>query len=145
MARLYLGALFLLACWHKIRQPETFAIDVATYQLLPQSTVNLFSLSVPWVELAVGVMLILGIRARAAGLIVSCLMVCFMLALGWALARGLDMSCGCFASQAAKEQDPISWRTLLRDTTWLVLGLYVTWFDRHPIGLERLWSPKPTE
>lgn len=142
VARLYLGGLFLLACVHKIREPEAFAIDVATYQFLPQIFVNPFSISVPWIELAVGLMLIVGLRVRAAGLIVACLMLSFMLALGWALAQGLDLSCGCFASQSAKEQDPISWRTLLRDTAWLVLALYVTWFDRQPIGLEQWLSRK---
>ncbi len=142
LARLYLGGLFLVACLHKIQHPEAFAIDVATYQFLPQITLNLFSLSVPWVELFVGLMLLLGVRVRAAGLIVSCLMVCFMIALGWALVQGLDMSCGCFASQSAKEQDPISWRTLLRDGTWLLLALYVTCFDRKPLGLEHLLSRK---
>jgi len=144
-ARLYLGGLFVVASLHKIQHPEAFAIDVATYQFLPQVTVNLFSLAVPWVELVVGLMLILGVRVRAAGLVVSGLMLAFMLALGWALVLGLDMSCGCFASQSAKEQDPISWRTLVRDSTWLLLGLYVTWFDRNPFGLS-LWSarkPKP--
>jgi putative oxidoreductase len=143
LARLYLGAIFLVACIHKILHPESFAIDVATYQFLPQSTVNSFSLSVAWIELAVGLMLVLGIRARAASLLVSCLMLCFMIALGWAIGKGLDMSCGCFASQSAKEQDPISWRTLLRDTGWLILALYVTGFDRHPIGLDRMTFRKP--
>jgi putative oxidoreductase len=140
LVRLYLGSLFIIACLHKIQHPETFAIDVATYQLLPEVSVNLFSLAVPWIELAVGVMLVIGWRVRAAALVVSCLMVGFMLALGWALAKGLDMSCGCFASQSAKEQDPISWRTLLRDSAWLLLGLYITWFDRRPLGLDQLDS-----
>ena len=136
-ARLYLGMVFLLACYHKILHPGTFAVDVATYQFLPLSTVNLFALTVPWIELVVGIMLVLGLRVQACGLIVSGLMVSFMVALGWALHLGLDMSCGCFASQAATEDDPISWHTLVRDSVWLVLGLYVMLFDRHPIGLER--------
>src|SRR5512138_2835958 len=62
LVRLYLGGLFLVACIHKIRHPELFAVDVATYQLLPLSTVNLFSIVIPWIELAVGAMLLLGVR-----------------------------------------------------------------------------------
>ena len=137
-ARLYVGAVFLMACYHKILQPGVFALDVATYQFLPLSMVNLFALTVPWIELVVGAMLVLGLRVQAGGLIVSGLMVSFMVALAWALHLNLDMSCGCFASQAAAEDDPISWHTLLRDSVWLVLGLYVMVFDRRPIGLERL-------
>jgi putative oxidoreductase len=137
-ARLYLGTVFLLACTHKLVHPEVFAIDVATYQLLPLHAVNLFALTVPWIELAVGVALVAGVRVQAAALVVSGLMLSFMLALGWALHLDLHMSCGCFASQAAAGEDAISTSTLARDAAWLLLGLYVMVCDRQPIGLERL-------
>lgn len=137
-ARLYVGAVFLLACTHKILHPEAFALDVATYQLLPLSTINLFALTVPWMELVAGVMLVVGWRARAAALVVAGLMAAFMIALGWALHLDLDMSCGCFASQAAAEEDAISWHTLVRDSVWLLLALYVLFFDRRALGVERL-------
>jgi len=137
-ARLYLGGLFIAACLHKIAHPASFALDVATYRLLPLSSINIFALVVPWLELIVGVMLVLGLRVRAAALITAGLMVAFMVALGWALVQGLDMSCGCFASQSAAKFDPISWRTMLRDTGWLALSLYVICFDHRPIGIESL-------
>lgn len=136
--RLYLGGVFLVACLHKIAQPSSFALDVATYQLLPLWAINLFALVLPWTELITGVMLIIGLRVRAAALLVALMMVSFILALGWALHLNLHMSCGCFASQGAADSDPISWHTLVRDGTWLVLSLYVLALDRHPIGLDRL-------
>ena len=138
VARLYLGGVFLAACAHKILRPGMFAIDVATYQFLPLYLVNLFALVLPWVEAFTGVMLILGIRVRAASLLIIGMMISFMIALTWALYLGLDMSCGCFASQAAAQDDPISWRTLLRDAFWLVLSIYVFALDRDAIGVERL-------
>ncbi len=136
-ARVYLGAVFLLASYHKLLDPRSFALDVATYQLLPLGWVNLFALLLPWVELFAGVMLIVGLRVRAASLLVSGMMVAFMVALGWALHLGLDMSCGCFASQAASGGDSISWRTMARDGSWLALALYVFLFDRRPVGVDR--------
>jgi putative oxidoreductase len=136
--RLYLGWLFLVACWHKIAHPESFALDVATYQLLPLYVVNLFALVMPWLELLVGLLLVVGYRVRATALLVVLLMLSFIVALLWALHLGLDMSCGCFASQAASSDDAISWRTLLRDLTWLALGLYVLGFDRNSIGIQRM-------
>ena len=136
--RLYLGGLFIAACTHKIGHPASFALDVATYRLLPLSTINLFAVIVPWVELMPALMLILGIRVRAAALVTCGLMIFFMVALGWALVQGLDMSRGCFASQSAAKYDPISWRTMLRDGTWLALGLYVMCLDHQPLGVESL-------
>ena len=61
-ARVYLGGVFLFACWHKILEPGSFALDIATYQILPLGLVNLMAITLPWVELAAGVMLIVGVR-----------------------------------------------------------------------------------
>jgi len=134
--RLYLGWLFLSACVHKIADPARFALDVATYQLLPLELVNLTALVLPWVELLAGAMIIIGLRARAAALLIAGMMGLFIVALAWALSLGLDMSCGCFAS-ATGEEHPISGLTLLRDAGWLALACYVLVFDRSPLGLDR--------
>jgi uncharacterized membrane protein YphA (DoxX/SURF4 family) len=133
--RLYLGWLFLEASWHKIAHPASFALDVATYQFLPLYWVNLFAIIVPWVEAMTGVLLLLGTRVRAAALLVVGMMMSFVIALAWALHLGLDMSCGCFASQGAVGEDPISGWTMLRDGVWLAMGLYVLFGDRDPIGI----------
>lgn len=138
-ARLYLGVVFLLACIHKIAYPATFALDVATYDFLPLVLVNLFALVLPFVELVASAMLIVGFRARAGALLVALMMAAFMIALGVALSRGLDMSCGCFASQGA-ESDPISWLTVLRDVAWLALSVLVACCDRGLLGLDGIWK-----
>jgi putative oxidoreductase len=137
-ARVYLAVLFLLACWHKILDPGSFALDIATYQILPLVLVNPMAIVLPWVELAAGLMLLAGFKARAASILVAAMMAVFTAAICIALAKGLDMSCGCFASQGL-EEDPISWRTVLRDSFWLALSLYVLAFDRSVLGLDRLF------
>ncbi len=137
-ARWYLAWVFIEACWHKIQDPEIFAVDVATYQIMPLSTINLAAITLPWVELGAGIMLIIAWRARAAALMVAGMMVVFMIALGMALYAGLDMSCGCFASSAAEGEDMISMATLWRDAQWLLLAVYVVIFDRIPWGVDWL-------
>lgn len=143
-ARLYLAGVFLAACYHKILYPEQFALDIATYQILPLALVNLMAIVLPWVELAAGLMLLIAWRTRAAAILISAMMVMFAVAISIALAKGLDMSCGCFASQGALE-DPISWRTILRDLGWLALGVYVLLFDRNPIGIDGWLGHKENE
>lgn len=135
--RLYLGAVFLWACWHKLLDPRAFALDVATYQLLPLWAVNATALTLPWVELAAGLLLVAGLKARAAAAMTAAMMAAFMVALAWALERGLNLSCGCFASTGA-ESDPISWWTMARDGAWLAMALYVAALDHRPLGLDRL-------
>lgn len=136
-ARLYLGGLFLFACWHKIVDPHAFAVDIATYQMLPLALVNPLAIVLPWIELLTGGMLVLGLRTRAASLLAAAMMAMFTVAISVAVARGLDLACGCFASQGAAA-DPISWRTIVRDAFWLLLAGYVVHFDRRPLGLDRL-------
>ena len=136
-ARWYLGALFVGACVHKIADPGSFALDVATYDILPLALVNLTAIVLPWVELAAGGLLLLGWRVRAGALLVAAMMALFVAALAVALARGLDMSCGCFASQGAAE-DPISLLTVARDLGWLALAAFVLAYDRGLVGLDGL-------
>ncbi len=136
--RWYLGGVFVLACQHKIADPGSFAVDVATYGILPLSLVNMTAITLPWIELAAGIMLIAGLKARAAALMVFGMMVMFTAALAIALAQGLDVSCGCFASQGAQGEDPISTTTVLRDLGWLMLSVYVMLFDDSPIGIDRI-------
>jgi uncharacterized membrane protein YphA (DoxX/SURF4 family) len=140
IVRIYLGLIFIIASWHKIMSPEIFALDVATYQLLPIWAVNGFALVLPWVELLAGTMLVLGLRAPAAALLAALMLLSFMVALFWALYLGLDMACGCFASQAAVTDDPISWYTVIRDIFWFSLALYVLAFDRMPLGIPRFFN-----
>lgn len=136
-ARWYLGVVFIGACLHKIADPGSFALDIATYDILPLALVNLVAITLPWIELGAGGMLFAGWRVRAASLLVAVMMAVFILALLIALARGLDMSCGCFASQGAEEEDPISRVTVLRDLVWLGLAFFVFAFDRGLLGINR--------
>ena len=144
VGRYYLAWVFISACIHKIQEPAAFAIDVATYQILPLSLINLMAITLPWIELGAGIMLIVGFRSRAASLMIAGMMVVFMIALKMALDKGLDMSCGCFASSAAEGEDPISTDTLIRDAKWLAIALYVVFFDRIPWGLDGflIWRKK---
>jgi putative oxidoreductase len=140
-ARVYLAVIFLAACRHKILHPGPFAMDIATYQILPLIFVNPMAIVLPWVELAAGLMLLSGFRTRAAALLVAAMMAVFTAAICIALAKGLDMSCGCFASQGM-EEDPISRLTILRDLFWLALSVYVLAFDSSWLGIDRLFSKR---
>lgn len=142
-ARFYLAWIFIYASLHKIAHPGSFALDIATYDILPLYLVNLMAITLPWIEIAVGVLLVVGFRVRGASLSVAGMMIMFIAAIMIALDKGLDMSCGCFASQAAADEDPISYQTVIRDLGWLALAVYVFLFDRRPLGIERLLPKLP--
>ncbi|MFP4522590.1 MAG: MauE/DoxX family redox-associated membrane protein, partial [Fibrobacterota bacterium] len=134
--RIYLGFVFIEASIHKIADPHSFALDIASYGILPLYLVNLQAIILPWLELFSGSMFIIGFRVRANALLIAGMMVMFMTALGIALFKGLDMSCGCFAS--AEAEASISWLTMLRDLGWLLPAVYVYFFDKRPLGADSL-------
>ena len=140
--RIYLGIVFLLACLHKISYPESFAVDVASYQFLPLWAVNIFAIIMPILEFIAAVTIIIGFRSRASAMLIAGMMLSFIVALSWALNLGLDMSCGCFASNSLENEDPISSMTLVRDMVWFILALFVVLFDRTPIGVDYFLSKR---
>mgnify|MGYP002750138979 CR=1 FL=1 len=124
LLRIVLGCVFIYASLDKIKHPGLFAEAVYNYQLLPDVTVNLVAILLPWLELFSGSLLVLGLWMEGSILIVSGLMVVFIGALGINLARGLDVHCGCFITQSS---DPITILTLFRDSLFLLLAFYLFW------------------
>ena len=102
LARLALAAVFLAACIAKIRDPETFALSVHRYRLLPGGMVNALAILLPWLELTTGIAILLPLsRWRAAGALLLFLMLAvFTGAISLNLARGIEASCGCFTTRA---------------------------------------------
>lgn len=134
----YLGIIFIWASLHKIVDPASFALDIATYEILPLALINPMAIVLPWVELIAGLGLVLGLATRACALLISGMMTLFLIAVIIAFVKGIETSCGCFASASLKE-DPISAMTILRDSLWLAMAIYLTAFDRCPLTLAAIW------
>ncbi|MDW8343359.1 MAG: MauE/DoxX family redox-associated membrane protein [Verrucomicrobiae bacterium] len=125
--RLVLGGLFVLAAVIKIMDPAAFAVDIQNYRFLPRAMVHPVAILLPWVELGAGVLLVLGVWRRAAALVIAVLCVAFLVAISQALARGLDVHCGCFGTLAAGR---IGWRNLVLDLVLLGMAVWLTRWQR---------------
>jgi uncharacterized membrane protein YphA (DoxX/SURF4 family) len=123
--RLYIGGIFIYASVYKINYPAEFADSVASYELVPYWAVGVMAVVMPWVELICGVLVIAGIRSKAAILVLMGLMVLFTVAIVITLVRGVPIGCGCFHSL----EDQISWRTFFRDIAWLAITVHVYFYD----------------
>jgi len=97
--RIGLGVLFVAAALPKLADPGGFATSVSNYHMLPVGAERVLALVLPPLELLVGLALIAGVLDAGASLVTLLLMVVFTTAVGTALARGLDISCGCFDTQ----------------------------------------------
>ena len=119
LLRFALGIIFLYAAWTKISEPwELFAMGIDSYQVLPLKWVELVARTLPWVEAAIGVLLIAGVFMRTATVATTALLGVFFVLMVRAYAKGMQINCGCFGTG-----DPISWKTLLRDGSMLAAAL----------------------
>jgi len=97
-AQILIGLVFLAAALPKIGDPQSFALAVHYFRIVPVPLENLVAVALPWVELVAGLALVLGVRAREGGIVVTAMMVVFIAAVAAAVARGLDIECGCFGT-----------------------------------------------
>ena len=128
-ARLLIGGLFIYASAYKIWAPAEFAASIRNYMILPVSWSNLAAVTLPWIELGAGALLILGIGARPAALLTTGMLAVFLAAMIYAYSIGLDIDCGCFSSTASS-QGRISLFNIFRDSTLAIISLFTVLADR---------------
>jgi len=142
IARIVLGATFVYASIHKILYPAAFATAVYNYQILPGSLVNLTALVLPWLELIVGAMLLLNVWMPGAVSVATGLLAVFAGALVFNMARGLDISCGCFTTASA--ENDMTLLTVFRDSAFLVLSFFLLFLTLKKEGLDATPADRPS-
>ena len=106
--RLLLGAFFVYASLDKIWSPAAFAKIVYQWQVVGPVPSNLVAVTLPWIELLAGLLLIAGAWKRESALVIALLLVVFIVSAGSVMARGIDVeNCGCVS--VAKAEAPSSW------------------------------------
>ena len=129
--RVILGGLFLIAGLTKAYDPAGFATEIQNYHLLPWVGGVLFSLFLPWVEIFAGGALFLKRFERGALLLISAMLIAYCAALISAMARGLNIECGCFGRLISSTG--IVW-ALVRNVGLMVLAGILWIFGRPPVG-----------
>ncbi len=90
-----LGGLFFYAGLQKHWHPVEFAEVILAYRLLPEGLVGLAAAALPWLEMAAGVFLALGLKKRSCLLLLAVLTAGFVVVMVVTMARGLKIDCGC--------------------------------------------------
>ena len=142
LARLVLGAVVLVAGLLKVGHLETSARAVRAYQLLPYDVAGYLGYALPILEVAVGVLLVLGLFTRGSAVVSGVLMVVFIAGIASAWARGLSIDCGCFGKggtiAAAQTQYP---QEIARDIGLLLCAAWLVLRPRTALSLERVLFP----
>ncbi len=123
IARLILGGVFIYAGLAKIGSPAEFARIVANYGLLPESLAVYFAFVLPWIETALGLLLVIGLGVRKTALALSLLLVVFAGAVLIKSLSGAAGGCGCFSVKSSGSES--LFLIIGRDLGLLACGVYL--------------------
>ena len=132
--RVLLGALFVVAGASKVGHADVFAAEIAGFRLLPAAVIAPIAIALPFLDMLLGVYLILGLFTRTAAWIAVALFAVFDLAIASAVVRGMTISCGCFGPSDATVT---SWAEVARDAVLVVLAALVALRPPGTFALDR--------
>jgi uncharacterized membrane protein YphA (DoxX/SURF4 family) len=149
LARLGLAAVFLISGAIKAANSTQTWVAVQAYQLMPRPMVTVVAGVLPWFELALGVLLLLGLGVRVVAVVGGVLLLAFIAGVAQAWVRGLSIDCGCFGGGGAVAANETSYGTeLLRDSGFLILVIWLVIRPRTLFALESVWDgggrPRPS-
>ncbi|WP_445256981.1 MauE/DoxX family redox-associated membrane protein [Nocardioides aurantiacus] len=142
LARLVVGGVWLYAGWLKVGDPEASTTAVRAYQLLPLDVADAVGRVLPALEVAVGLLLVLGLLSRWAAAVSALLLAAFVVGIVSVWVRGIPIDCGCFGGGGydpdAFAQYP--WE-IARDAGLMLASAYVFWARRTRLALDNLVFP----
>lgn len=96
LSRCLVAAVFLLAAYGKISDPLKFAEEIQNYRMVPIAVTHLMAFTLPWIELAAAVLLVLGPWRAEARFVLFALLGVFTVAKAFVEIMGYPIGCGCF-------------------------------------------------
>jgi uncharacterized membrane protein YphA (DoxX/SURF4 family) len=141
IGRLLLGCIFIYAGYSKIFLPNNnlwpffilkfsitlnlshFADQVAAFKMLPPWGVDFVAHTLPFTEIILGLLLLIGWRLRIWAPLLTVIMVGFFVVVLRAYLLHMDINCGCFATP-----EPIGLKKVLEDAALSVLAVLMTLF-----------------
>ncbi len=152
IGRLVLAAVFIYAGYAKLFRPDMsprpsipiarslFALQIDSYQMLPAWAVLLVAKWLPIVEIAIGLLLLIGFGLRLWAVLVTLIIGGFFAVVLRAYFLHLDINCGCFA-----KPEPLTGWTVLRDGVLFLLAVLMTVFAFQETRGSHPWSESAPE
>lgn len=133
--RAALGAVFIYAGVMKALDPQQFAIDVQHYELTSWTISIIIAMYLPWLEIFAAMALLVGRLYRGALALMGGMTLAFLVAIGSAWWRGLDITCGCFGAEVNRTNYPAH---IGLNTAMLSAVMVLAWLEH------RKRPPEPT-
>jgi len=144
LGRLGLAAVWLVSGAIKVSDLNQTYTAVQAYDLLPAELVSVVAGAVPFLELALGVLLLVGLGTRLSAVVSAVVLVAFIGAVAQSWARGLTIDCGCFGGggQVAPGETRYP-QEIARDIGFLLLAGWLMIRPRTLLSLDGWLTRKP--
>jgi len=137
LARFGLAAVWLVSGVLKAIDPDQTYVAVRAYDVLPVGAVEVVAALLPWVEIALGALLLLGVGTRVVAALSAVLLLVFIAGVTQAWARGLSIDCGCFGGGGPVDPGETAYLPeLLRDIGFLLLAGWLLVRPRSLLALD---------
>ena len=141
IGRLVLGGIFAYAGYAKLVYPNhnlwpyfmlkfsvstnlsTFAFQVESYKVLGAAGASLVAHTLPFVEIVLGLLLLIGWKFRIWAAMVTAILAGFLTLVTRAYLLHMEINCGCFGTP-----EPLTGMTVLRDSALVALAVVMTIF-----------------
>ena len=138
LARLILGAVLLVAGALKVPNLPKSAMAVRAYEMLPIPMANFLGYTLPWIEIGLGLLLIVGVTVKISGALGGLTMLAFIIAIAQAWARGLSIDCGCFGGGGAIDPEDTKYLSeIIRDIGLMALGIFLYLYPNGRFAIEK--------
>ena len=139
LARLGLAAVWLTSGLIKAADPRETLVAVRAYQLLSDGMASAVAAVLPYLEIALGVLLLVGLATRLSAVLSAVVLVVFIAGVISAAARGLSIDCGCFGGGGDVQAGETAYTAeILRDLGFLLLAGWLTVRPDTPLSIDRL-------
>jgi uncharacterized membrane protein YphA (DoxX/SURF4 family) len=141
LGRIVVGLIFVYAGYSKLFLPNqhlwpyfflkfsvsanlsTFAFQVESYKVLSAAGSAFVAHTLPFVEMALGLLLLIGWRLRVWATLATAILLGFLCLVTRAYLLHMDINCGCFGTP-----EPLTIKTVVRDGALVALALLMTVF-----------------
>lgn len=138
LVRLGLAAVWLAAGFAKVGDLAGSGRAVNAYRVMPFAAAEVVGAALPFVEIALGLLLLAGMAVRVMAGVSAALLLVFVAGIASAWARGLRIDCGCFGSggDLAAGADPAYLTELARDGGFLLLAAFLLVWPRTRLSVD---------
>jgi uncharacterized membrane protein YphA (DoxX/SURF4 family) len=125
--RLILGGIFIFTGFAKVHNIPTLVNEINQYRILPSVLATVYGNVLPYLEIAVGILLVVGIVLRITASIAGLMLLSFAAAKIAALIMNLNITiCYCFGAA----RPLLSTQSLAIDFAMMLLAAQIIWFRK---------------